>query len=158
MKVHELKTWPESFRAVRAGAKTHEVRKNDRDFRVGDVLVLWEWALCWKCSGRGLMLEGGAVIPASIDAPTLARARTELCGACNGIGGDYAGEVERVAVTHVTEGGTFGLPGDVCVMSIRKMALTCTFVVSGGECGRPAGVSVEGRCLQHAFASPKRSG
>jgi hypothetical protein len=40
---HELKTWPEFFRAIREGRKRHEVRANDRDFRVGDVLVLREY-------------------------------------------------------------------------------------------------------------------
>ena len=34
--VHELKCWPEYFEAVISGAKTFEVRKNDRDFAVRD--------------------------------------------------------------------------------------------------------------------------
>lgn len=40
---HELKTWTEYFRAVRAGNKPFEVRKNDRDFKVGDILALKEF-------------------------------------------------------------------------------------------------------------------
>jgi hypothetical protein len=39
---HELKTDPEVFAAVRAGAKTHEIRFNDRGFAVGDHLWLRE--------------------------------------------------------------------------------------------------------------------
>jgi ParB family chromosome partitioning protein len=38
--VHYLKCWPEPFEATLAGLKTHEFRKNDRDFKVGDLLVL----------------------------------------------------------------------------------------------------------------------
>jgi hypothetical protein len=38
--VHKLKTWPAYFYAVTAGTKTFEIRKNDRDFKVGDVLIL----------------------------------------------------------------------------------------------------------------------
>lgn len=40
---HDLKTWPEYFKAVREGKKKFELRKNDRDFKVGDQAVLWEY-------------------------------------------------------------------------------------------------------------------
>ena len=42
-RVHDLKTWPEYYAAVRDGMKPFEVRKNDRDFRVNDLLRLWEF-------------------------------------------------------------------------------------------------------------------
>lgn len=40
---HDLKIAPESFREVKAGRKTFEIRLNDRDFRADDVLHLKEW-------------------------------------------------------------------------------------------------------------------
>jgi hypothetical protein len=40
---HMLKSWPEYFDAVQRGEKTFEVRRADRDFRVGDVLCLQRW-------------------------------------------------------------------------------------------------------------------
>lgn len=40
---HQLKTWPAYFAEVRSGAKTWEFRKDDRDYRVGDELLLREW-------------------------------------------------------------------------------------------------------------------
>jgi hypothetical protein len=40
---HELKTWPEFFKQIRNGQKRFELRLNDRDFRVGDQLLLREW-------------------------------------------------------------------------------------------------------------------
>lgn len=43
MSTHELKIWPEVFEVTRVGHKTHEFRKADRNFTVGDVLLLKEW-------------------------------------------------------------------------------------------------------------------
>lgn len=43
MKIHELKTWPEYFEAVSNGSKTFEIRKNDREFSVGDTITLKEF-------------------------------------------------------------------------------------------------------------------
>lgn len=40
--VHALKTLPEPFAAIRRGEKTADLRFDDRDFRVGDRLVLLE--------------------------------------------------------------------------------------------------------------------
>lgn len=43
VQVHVLKTWPVPFQAMRAEEKLYELRKDDRDYRVGDVLVLCEY-------------------------------------------------------------------------------------------------------------------
>jgi len=40
---HELKSWPEYFKAVRADVKRFEIRKNDRNFKVCDLITLREW-------------------------------------------------------------------------------------------------------------------
>ena len=42
-RTHELKTLPQYFQAVSIGDKTFKKRKNDRDFHVGDYLILKEW-------------------------------------------------------------------------------------------------------------------
>jgi hypothetical protein len=43
MMMHDLKTHPESFRAIWDGKKRFEYRIDDRGFNVGDVLKLREW-------------------------------------------------------------------------------------------------------------------
>ena len=43
MAVHFLKCWPFPFEKAWDGKKTHEVRHNDRDFAIGDILRLREY-------------------------------------------------------------------------------------------------------------------
>ena len=53
MTTHELKIWPEFFEAVASGAKTFDVRLNDRSFASGDVLDLREWKPAYVNSANG---------------------------------------------------------------------------------------------------------
>ena len=78
--IHELKSWPDEFEAINRGIKTHEVRKWDRDYEVGDLLILREYEPIER---------------------------------------HYTGRMLHCKVTHVTQGGRFGLPEDVCVMSVK---------------------------------------
>lgn len=41
--IHALKILPNYFEDVISGRKTFEIRKNDRDYKVGDLLALNEW-------------------------------------------------------------------------------------------------------------------
>ncbi len=42
-KIHEIKIYPTYYQAIARGEKTFELRKNDRNYKVGDVLKLKEW-------------------------------------------------------------------------------------------------------------------
>lgn len=53
---HELKIYPKYFEAVVSRKKTFEIRKNDRKFCVGDVLLLKEWDNI-KYTGREVKVE-----------------------------------------------------------------------------------------------------
>lgn len=77
---HDLKCEPEPFAATMRGDKRHEVRVDDRDYRVGDTLYLREWSS--DC---------------------------------------YTGRTGRARVTYKTEGGTWGIPIGLCVMSIEVL-------------------------------------
>lgn len=54
MKEHKLKTWPDYWDAVSSGEKTFEVRRDDRGFQKGDVLVLEKYEI-----GHGYHTEPG---------------------------------------------------------------------------------------------------
>jgi hypothetical protein len=41
--LHELKTLPSFYEPILHGLKRFEIRKNDRNFEVGDFLLLKEW-------------------------------------------------------------------------------------------------------------------
>jgi hypothetical protein len=43
MKIHELKIEPQHMAKKTLGIKPYEIRKNDRDFKTGDLLLLREW-------------------------------------------------------------------------------------------------------------------
>jgi hypothetical protein len=88
---HDLKTWPEPFQAVREGRKRYEIRHDDRGFAVGDTLVLREWN------------------PSPIS---------------NGVFSQPWGFTNlslTVRVTYITPGGAWGLPQNLCVMSIEPV-------------------------------------
>ena len=41
---HDLKISPKYYRDIESNGKRFEVRFNDRNFKVGDILYLCEWA------------------------------------------------------------------------------------------------------------------
>jgi hypothetical protein len=52
---HDIKCWPEHFEPVSRGVKTVELRLNDRNYQVGDVLHLREWEpMEYAYTGRSL--------------------------------------------------------------------------------------------------------
>lgn len=78
---HHVKCWPEPYEATDRGEKTHEVRVFDRDYRVGDSLMLEKWD-----------------------------PYTE----------QYLGPRRLVEITHITKPGTFALPRNTGVLSVRR--------------------------------------
>lgn len=54
---HELKIDAAVFEAIAAGNKTFELRKNDRDYKEGDILLLRETRFTGAEMGAGIPLE-----------------------------------------------------------------------------------------------------
>ena len=70
--VHAVKIYPEYYEAVKSGKKPFEVRKNDRDYKVGDILALNEF----EPDGAGTGEYSGRAIIARI---SYVLANSELC-------------------------------------------------------------------------------
>ena len=92
---HELKCWPDPFQAILDGKKTHEIRKTDRDFHEGDLLLLREYRVTFSCLDP-------------IDFHEITK-------------GEYTGRTCQVRVTYLSAPETFGLPKGLCVLSIRPV-------------------------------------
>lgn len=133
---HTLKCAPESFEAVISGAKTHDLRVNDRNFQVGDCLILKEWITThdvYDAQNRPLDAIGSV--------------------------GYFSGRQVRVTVTYITPGGRIeaGRASHV-VMSIRaervnppaSTATPAEKVQAAGEMG-----AAIGGFLKH-FVGPRR--
>ena len=103
MASHELKSWPKFFSPMMDGSKTFEIRNNDRNFQVGDLLILKEFEPCERC------LATGRKRWAAWD--------SEQCG-CDQPHGKFTGRYVMVQVRYITD---YGQPKDQVVMSIVKI-------------------------------------
>lgn len=93
MTIHELKCWPDAFRDVRAGIKEFEIRRDDRDYAKGDIVVLREYQL------------------GSIDEESGVEHKA-----------DYTGETEGpFKIGYITRSAC--LPDGFCAFSILRMAV-----------------------------------
>jgi len=91
MKIHELKTDPSVFQQTWEGRKTFEIRKNDRDYQSGDVLILRETHF----SGEAMRAEGAKLM--------------------------YTERSVVQAVTGILHGPIYGLSEGWCVMSVSNL-------------------------------------
>jgi hypothetical protein len=90
MITHDLKTWSCYFTEVLAGNKTFELRKNDRNYKIGDILNLIE------------VDENKPLIIAGLKhyLPT--------------------GRTCQRTITYILEGGQFGLDKDYVILGMKK--------------------------------------
>ncbi len=87
--IHELKSWPQFMDALITSTKTFEVRKNDRDFKVGDYLMLREFDPATGKYGRRVV---GARVIYAMYGPCLGIADGWVCMS---IDNDGCGDVKE---------------------------------------------------------------
>lgn len=89
MNAHALKTDPESFEAVYRGNKSHEIRFNDRNYQVGDQVILQETK--WSAE--------------------MMKYRPEIYPLI------FTGREIKASISHIQKG--YGLARDWCVLSLH---------------------------------------
>jgi len=98
---HHLKSWPGEFAQVQSGAKCHEIRNcDDREFTKGDDVVLREW--------NPAVYEENE--------PCVGREAAEKRA--------YTGREVLRRITYVSKAGSWGLPSNICVFSIKPYERT----------------------------------
>ena len=102
MKIHDLKSAPLPFMHIRNGRKRFEVRKNDRDYQQGDLVVLREYVE---------------------DANVEARFRAAT-GICRPVVLDFTGSVLGPFTVGYVEKGEF-VPDGYCVFELVPMVEAC---------------------------------
>lgn len=112
--IHELKSWPKYFADVWSGKKLFELRKNDRNFKVGDCLWLRKFEPCDHCNGYGSLRDGSMPDASSNDDID--------CPKCMAKGGNYLGPSLAARVEYMITDFT-GLESGYCIMGIKVLAL-----------------------------------
>jgi hypothetical protein len=104
MKTHDLKILSEHFQAIKKREKTFDIRKNDRDFQKGDILILREFKPCERCGGFGRAI---------FDVP-------DFDNCCNPPHGIYTGKKLKRKITYISNNHP-GLNQFYVVMAIKPV-------------------------------------
>jgi hypothetical protein len=106
--IHFVKCWPDAFRALEDGSKRFEFRKDDRDYKVGDLMRIAEWTPFEEYDYQRAVVKG-----------------------------EYTGKELLMEITYILRGGRFGVPDGYAVMSVRKSHRTQNVQKKGLRDGLP---------------------
>ena len=117
MKLHELKIKREYFNAIKSGEKTFEIRKNDRDFQVGDIInftVVEEKNVNGEMDERVLVREGYKIEYPSIMDPLGIHAGAKAI--------KLETNQDVYVITYVLKDiPQYGLDKDYCIFGIKRL-------------------------------------
>lgn len=104
---HALKTVNPEYYAVLAGRKTFELRKNDRNFKVGDRVVLMEWENNQLTRMQKLSNWIAARFPFCVYYPE----------------GNYTGRQITAKISYVLRGGKWGLRNGYVILQLENIEI-----------------------------------
>lgn len=125
MAEHHLKCWPEPFKALLEGTKTHEFRRDDRcpdcggdgffkGPRLGD-------EPCPRCKGWGHGFAVGDVLVLKEFVPAWPVGMPSMQGREETMPGPFTGREVRRRVTYLSRGPEWGIPPTYVVMSLAAV-------------------------------------
>jgi hypothetical protein len=100
-KIHELKCWPEFFEPALAGEKMFELRNDDRNFKVGDIVVLHEYFVQPEDVERIRVMD----VVGSHENPHPP--------------GNYTGRAVARTITYILKGPAFGLRPGWVILALK---------------------------------------
>jgi hypothetical protein len=100
LRYHELKCWPKPYSELVSGHKGYEIRRHDRNYQVGHMMLIREWDPDRE---------------------------------------QYTGQYSTWIVQHLTPGGEWGLPQDLCILGVQKSEIELDPTCPG--CGRVQPIS-----------------
>lgn len=103
---HDLKLQAEYWDAVASGEKCFEVRKDDRGFQRGDVLILRKYG-----NNETFVLSGNSYLSPPIGKESRPTSRLQA-------------DTIWVEITYILTGGKWGIDCGYVVMGIKKIAST----------------------------------
>lgn len=115
MVTHEIKAWPQYFGPVLSGAKLFEIRLNDRNFKVDDVVCLMEFDPCSRCSTRGKLFVRSSI-------SDVHQGFDVICTSCIGVGGRYTGRRARYRIGYILSAHA-GLQDGYVIVSLVQPAI-----------------------------------
>lgn len=127
MRRHELKTWPEFYRAVQDNKKTFELRYNDRNYQVGDELLLREFEPCHSCKGKGKVAGTRWIDDPRTPYQAIPIGCEQECTECRGSGGRYTSHSMLYSVTYILKDHP-GIRSGYVIMGLYNLASGDAFV------------------------------
>lgn len=138
MKIHKLKTINPYFQDVKSKVKTFELRKNNRDFQVGHILLLMEWNVNEdfqpenQPENQTEIAQTEEEFYKNLESSELKSEGNELKSDSNGSEitseskisanhalGNYTGNGFFVKITHLFQGGMYGLDENFVILSLE---------------------------------------
>jgi hypothetical protein len=128
MNIHDLKIWPDEYSEVESGRKTADYRRNDRDYKLGDLVLFREfipdkeaWLLAGKDALEWTEFWWVKLTPKAGKENVPDEELTDDDYEDEQTNHGLTGEELVARIMHVQTG--LGVPEGFCVLSLKRVAI-----------------------------------